>query len=252
MKTYAILVSIIVIGLILSLVSNAISSDHWTHPWILQLAAILVIGGGLGIIDKSLLFNDFLNKTRTLFKIHESATDLGLKEISRNAQDYPFSDFIKESKSLSIVMNDGRTWISSRLYDLSYRFNQKDKITEFFLPNPEGDFIRILAKKTNYTEKEQINKIIETKKRIIEEYVARGKKGILKIYYIPNYPTHSVFFGSTKAIITLYSIPRTRQAVPLFIFNNNNIDDSLYGFVQQDIKILRKESECVYNSGDIS
>ena len=147
MKTYAILVSFIVIGLALLLVNATILKDKWADTWIEQLAAVFVIGGGLGVIEKTLLLRDHFKQIRELFMVHESVTRLGLAEVVPDANHYSYSSIIRNSKDLSIVLNDGRSWLSARVFDFQHRFNQMGFQTELFVPDPGGEFVEYLQRK---------------------------------------------------------------------------------------------------------
>jgi len=248
MKIYAILVSFIVIGLGLSLLHTACPEGHWAATWLMHLAAVLVIGGGLGIIDKALLHRDHFRQTRELFMIHESTVQLGLEEIARDANHYSYASLIRESPSLSMVLNDGRTWISSKISDFAVRFTNHDFLTELFVPDPEGEFVTIIARKTGYDRDEQVAKIEQAKKRLIEEFTSKGKKGRLVIYHMPHFPTHSVFLGSDRAAVSMYGVSSGRRAVPLFAFRKLSCPDCLFADVRDDVEKLRAESVSVFDS----
>jgi len=248
MKTYAILISFVVVGLVLSLIAARCPQGLWVGSWLLQLAAVLVIGGGLGIIDKTLLHRDHFASTRQLFMIHESTVQLGLRYIARDVNQHSYAHIVRESPSLSIVLNDGRTWISAHITDMKTRFEKNDFVTEFFVPDPKGSFISIIAKKTGYTFEEQVAKIEQAKNRLLEEFDIGGQVGVLRIYHIPHFPTHSVFLGSEEAFVSQYGVSSGRRAVPLFVYTRVSDSNCLYADVQDDVAKLRAESKCVYDS----
>ncbi len=250
MKTYAILISFVVVGLVLSLTAIACPAGSWIGAWLLQLAGVLMIGGGLGIIDKTLLHRDTFENTRRLFMIHESTVQLGLKEIIRDANQYSYSRIVRESPSLSVVLNDGRTWVSAHITDIKSRFEKKEFVTELFVPDPNGSFAPIIAKKTGYTDADQVAKIEQAKSRLIEEFDIGGHVGTLRIYHIPHFPTHSVFLGSDEALVSQYGVSSGRRAVPLFAYCRLSDANCLYADVRDDVGKLRAESQCVYDSDD--
>lgn len=251
MKTYTILVSLIVIGLALSIISLKIPSEHWVSGWLMQLAAVCMIGGGLGVIDKTLLRKDHFNQTRDLFMIHESATELGLTKIESDANTYSYTRMIRESPNLIFVLNDGRTWICGRVVDFQHRFTQRGFMTELFVTDPQGEFVKLLGAKTGYSESEQQSKIEQAKKRMIGEFEAKGKVGLLKIYHVPFFITHSVFLASNEAVISLYGISSGRRSVPLFSCHRISRYPSLFADIEDDINKLRDESTCVYDSNNL-
>jgi len=248
MKIHAILITFVVAGLALSLIATTCPQGSWIGAWLLQLAAVLVIGGGIGIMDKTLLHRDHFDNTRKLFMIHESAVQLGLRDITRDANQYSYSRLIRKSPSLSIVLNDGRTWVSAHITDIKVRFENKEFVTEFFVPDPKGYFVSIIAKKTGYAVEDQIAKIEQAKNRLIEEFRIGGQLATLRIYHIPHFPTHSVFLGSDEALVSQYGVSSGRRAVPIFAYLRLSDNNCLYADVRDDVAKLRAESECVYDS----
>jgi len=246
MKTYAILISFVASGLVLMLIATWCA--EWAQVWLQQLAAVLLIGGGLGIIDKTLLHRDHFDNTRQLFLIHESTVQLGLTNITRDANQFMYGVLVRKSPSLSMVLNDGRTWISSHITDIKSRFEKKGFITELFVPDPRGSFISLIARKTGYSDEEQVSKIEQAKTRLIEEFKIAKCLGTLRIYHIPYFPTHSVFLGSDEALVSQYGVSSGRRAVPLFSYSRLSDSHCLYDDVKDDVDKLRMESECVYDS----
>jgi hypothetical protein len=248
MKTYAILVTCLLVGIFISFVSVVWVESESMKLFLREFASFLTIGGGLGILERALHRHDLFLQLRRLFLVHQSVDQYGISLIERDANHYDYAPIVRTSPYLAILLNDGRTWLSSRVLDMRHRFSKEGHVTEFFVPDPAGKFIDVIAQKTGYTREQQVEKIEQAKKRLIEEYVGSGKKGVLKIYHMPHFPTHSVFLGSEEAIMTTYGSSSGRRAVPVLVFKKIGNTDCLYEDIKDDISTLKKESACVYPS----
>jgi hypothetical protein len=109
--------TLIALGLALLLVNAHLSPSQWVSQWLGQVASAILISGVIGVIDRQVLFRDALSKVRLLFKLQESVVEAGLTNVESNANEHDYSELIRGSQKLTIVMNDGRTWIGSRIAD---------------------------------------------------------------------------------------------------------------------------------------
>ncbi|MFH1108541.1 MAG: hypothetical protein V1790_04985 [Planctomycetota bacterium] len=250
MKTYAIFVTLVAIGLFLLWQASGSPPTVPATVWLTQLASVVLIAGTFGIVDKALLNRDTFNRISKLFKIHESVEKTGLREIGSDANKFDYGPLIEASSTLSIVVNDGRTWVSDKITHLQVRLT-KNVTTELFLTDPESPVLPKLAEKTGYSVQEQKDKISQAMKRLTEEFESSGKKGKLKIYYLKYYATHAVFIGDDEVVITLYGISSGRKPVPAFVFSLRETGALMHKHVKEDVEKLRKESVCVYDCGPI-
>jgi hypothetical protein len=259
---YAILITLIFLGFFMIVLSstlapappapNAVVSppkwwDSWPK-WLETLGTTLLIVGSLGVIEKAVLSTEAKRELQKLFRLHESTDTLGLESLSTNAGNYDYKDLVETSPDLRIVMNDARTWVSSRIDQFQVRFANKHFVTEVYVVDPNGSFAPILAAKTGYDIGAQQNKIQEAVKRFIGEWESQGKNGVLKIYFLRYYPTHSIVIGAKKAVFTLYGISTGRRAVPTFEVHKTEYEHDLFTDMLADVEKLKSEATLHFDS----
>lgn len=245
MRIYVIASILIILGLSAISYKGSLSPGDALLPYLSDVSSALLVGGLL-----SLLFKVFQDKEsevtlRRLLRIHDSVDELGLREIMPEVQAYNYTDIINDSDHLSIVMNDGLRWIGNNTVTLQNRFS-KIVETEFFLIDPDSDFVSILASKTASTEDDLKRKIREAWHRIEDAWNKSSKKGTVRIYKLKTYPTKSMFITEDTLVETPYQTASGRATIPVFIYSKVARDDSPYQFALNDIRELRKE--CVLES----
>jgi hypothetical protein len=248
MKIYAILVTAIAVGLGLLLASSHLGETHWSHVWLHDLATVILISGVFGIVDKAILNHDEWERLSHLFGVHDSVQRTGLKQVAIDSTSFDYGPMIRDGSNLRIVLNDGRTWISDKITHLQERFKEKSE-TEFYLMNPANPVIPQLAEKTGYSKDEQRDKVRQAVKRLVEAFDQKEKQGVLRIYYLKYYPTHSIFMTDKEVVITLYGISHGRRPVPAFVFDKEHYGNFVYKHIEDDVKNIREESTCVFDSG---
>jgi hypothetical protein len=207
-----------------------------------------LIAGALGVIEKALLADDHLHRIRAIFRLHETTTALGLVEVSLNAGNYDYGDLIERSRKLTVIMNDGRTWVSSRIDQFQRRFSQRGFHTDVYLIDPNSPFCRIIAEKTGYSTDAQKNKIDEAVKRFKEEFEKAGRKGALRIHYLKYFPTHTIVLGDELAVFTLYGVSSGRRKVPTFTVSKTGASEDIYSTIASDVEHLVNESSLAFDS----
>jgi len=246
-KIYAILITAIAVGLGLLLWSSSVGETHWSHMWLHELATVILISGVFGLVDKAILTRDERDRLSHLFGVHESVQRTGLKQVEIDSTSFDYGPMIRAGGNLRIVLNDGRTWVSDKITHLQERFKEKGE-TEFYLMDPHSPVIPQLAKKTGYSDDEQRDKVKQAVRRLVEAFDQPEKKGSLKIYYLKYYPTHSIFMNDKEVVITLYGISHGRRPVPAFVFDKEHGGDFVYKHIEDDVKNIRTESKCVFDS----
>lgn len=259
-KIYSILLTIILAGLMCIVIAESVKAtraasqvaiQHWWDSWPVWLETFgttLLIAGALGLVEKAVLADDHFRRIREIFRLHESTSTLGLLEVSLNAGNYDYGELIEKSRTLTIVMNDGRTWVSGRIDQFQRRFSQDGLLTEVCLIDPDGQFCEIIAKKTDYTVEAQKNKINEAVRRFVEEFEKAGKKGRLKIHYLHYFPTHTVVIGDDTAVFTLYGISKGRRKVPTFLVSRTGLESDIFSTIKADVEALSREARIQYDS----
>lgn len=214
------------------------------------LVSSLTVASILGIVYEYFLREDIMkmndaSSDRVIEKLRVSnfSQDIGLSGVFPNANSYDYSDFLLSSREATIVMNDGRTWVSNHEADIEDRLSSKELITNFILINPTSPFLDSLAIKIGTSRKALSEKIIETTKTLKSHHNKNFNN--LKIFYHNNPTTFSLFFCEEKARIVTYPIARKSDKVPLFVFKNGD-EDFYYHSINRDIKTLLQSSSQVY------
>jgi len=246
MLQYIVFSVLLIVGILIVLIQEKLGSSNWAYPYLSQIASALLVGGTLSLLFKIFVDRDSYKKLTELFRIHDSIIRSGLKELHMDSKSYNYSDLIENSKEFTAVLNDGLRWVGKYSVVLGKRFGEKTT-TEFFLVNENGPFVAILASKVGTKEDSLKEKLRQSKKLIIDTYESSGKKGVLKIYAMKNFPTHAVFRGEEHVVLTPYQISSGRRSVPLYVYEKQH-GDSVAGDVIGDLEFLRTESECVYDS----
>lgn len=244
MRAYIIESILIILGLASIAYKGTLLVTDWRLPYLNDLSSALLVGGLLSLLFKIFQDRESEGILRRLLRIHDSVDELGLVQILPESQDYNFTEIIKDSDSLSIVMNDGLRWVGNNTVSLQNRFS-KTSNTEFFTVDPESSFIASLAAKTSITEEELRKKIHDTWKRIEECYDKSDRKGNLLIYAIKTYPTRSFFLSEHSLVETPYQTASGRANIPVFIYRNVARTDSPFSFAKTDIEALRSESQLI-------
>ncbi len=248
MKLYALFTSLAALGLAILFMNAELPTTPWSSLWTAQIASVLLIGGVFGLLDKAFLNRHLHPMVAALFGVHEASVKTGMVAAFRDSKDHDFSEMIRNSKSLKPVLNDGRTWVFSRITGFQRQFSERCD-TELFLVDPDGPALPILAAKTGYSVPEQKDKIRQTATRVREEFVIACSKGFLRIRQLRYYPTHSVFLGSDSVAITLYGISSGRRAVPLLLFQKGPRGESSYWDIYDDVEGMKGEGVCLFDSG---
>lgn len=247
LKYYIAELIIIIIALVVIIISYQLN-DGIIKSICGSISSALLVGGVWAIVQKHLISRDEENKLYKLFQIFSSIKESGLIDVMTDSKMYSFNDIIENSEHFYAIMNDGKRWIENNTPSLEIRFSKKDTKSEFYIVDPDSHFLKALANKTNYTEIELREKIDRAVASLKEAYERSSKKGDLKIFFLKNYPTHSLFYTDNRIIETPYQTSSGRSVVPLYIYeyieNKTSIGEHLY----KDLNNVREESKLIFDS----
>lgn len=248
MLQYIVFSVVFISGLLLTLVQAKLGATHYLYLYISQIASTLLVGGTVSILYK--VFVDRANdrQMQKYFKIHESILDTGLIEVLVDSKTHNYAPMITESTSLTIILNDGFRWLSTYSVEFTKRFSRSSSITEIFLVDPNGQFLPALAHKTDLLPQDLGKKIQQSVDFVMRTYNGSDKSGALKIYYLKNYPTQSIFCTEREVLITPYQTSSGRRTVPLYIYQNTKKEICVATEIIKDIEALRRESTTVFDS----
>lgn len=215
-------------------------------------ASVILICGVLGLLEEVISKKDRDGQLRELFGISTAIKESGLLDIKIDSQDYSYSQLLQDSDVFYTIMNDGLRWVNTYSTQLKKRFSNKSKVTEFFFVDPKGCFADALAQKTSRTRDSLKNKIEETVSLLSDLYCKQStKEGSLKIYYLKNYPTQSIFYTDNIIITTSYQTSCGRNTVPLFVYKYDKASTNIAKFLYNDLDNVRKESRLYFDSESI-
>ena len=254
MKKYLIgliIALLIVIGLGCYLVQSLIdakTSPTW-NTFFGNVGSAVLICGLLTLFQNLITkkFND--DNLRHLLGISTSIKHSRLKTIMTNCADYNYKDIITKSADFFAIMNDGLRWVGNNSPFLEKRFNRKNTETELYLVNPESDFCKALANKTSIRYEDLRIKIHQTVSLIEATYNKSEKKGQLRVYYLRNYPTQTLFYSEDRVIVTPYQTSSGRSIIPLYEYEYEDGDISIASHLFEDLKRVRKESILISENG---
>ncbi len=247
MIRYLIMSIILIVGLALPFFKTSLRIDQFMSSYIDQLSSALLIGGTLSFLFS--LFWDKVTKEDIFkhFAIRESILDTGLSQIYMDSKSFNYSEMISSQQELFIVLNDAQHWAGHYSNELTNRFSE-NKLTEFFIVDPNGSFLQCLAQKTDVSATSLKAKIESVIAFLQELYSASEKKGELNIYALKNYPTHSIYCGNQFVVITPYQVSSGRRVVPLYIYKYTKKKCGVAPDTLEDVSHLRNESKLIWST----
>jgi hypothetical protein len=242
------------VGLALMVVSikmeESNSADKLWTGLLNMLATTSLIGGVWTAINEFIIRREFIRindenaeKTVAFLMTNENEKRLGLQLVSIDSLSFDYAKLIEESTRLIVVMNDGRTWISTHSERLEKRLRDRGKTTVFAFLNPESAMVKIQARKEGLDEHSIQMKIAEAVQTINEMKSADSKVQILGHFL---YNTHTIYISDDYAIVTPYFISRARRSPPVYKYVDVG-DDCYYRKLVEDIDALLKDSKDISN-----
>lgn len=250
MKYYVIVITVIALGLGLFLIqSNFCSVNTFWYNAVGNIASATLIGGLLTMLQHVILKSGEEKNLMNLFQVSGAIRDSGLTNILTDCSEYNYSDLISNSDEFSVIMNDGQRWVGNNSPALEKRFNRKGKETEIFVVNPESDFCKALANKTDVELSQLKTKIEQTVVMLENTYQKSEKKGSLKIYYLKNYPTQTLFYTEDTVVVTPYQTSSGRNIIPLYEYHYKEGYYSIGNYLHNDLEKVRAESTLIFDNG---
>ena len=170
------------------------------------------------------------------------ANTIGIASFPKNGS-IEVLDF-KESNFFTIVMNDGKSFISQNASQLCARFEQDGKTTTFILLDAESEAAKLLCRANGKVDVNTYkNKIIQAIKEI-KDYSERYPKHNFEIYAYPEgYFRISIILTDTQALIGTYRNSPGKRKIPLHILISKYGDE--FSAIKEDVKQLKNLSERV-------
>lgn len=250
---YTLFITLIALGLILFLLQAlfCVSNSFWYNA-VGNIASALLVGGTISLLFEIFMREENEKKIHRLFGIAISIKESGLENIYTDSSKYDYTNIIIESETFSAIMNDGLRWVGNNSSRLEKRFNKNNTSTEFYFVNPDSDFCKALASKTSVELYNLKSKIHQTVELLKSTYERSHKKGSLKIYFLKNYPTQSLFYTEKKVIVTPYQTSGGRSTIPLYEYSFVTQTESIGAHLDSDLQRVRNESHKIWDSTEQS
>ena len=236
--------------------------EVWATNILQELASVLIISGAISAISEFFTRNDYLTeiygiekRLRASFFTSENLSRLGnfgIVDCCPDAGRYNYSKFIKDSDTLIVCVNDGRSWLSSNIHPLREHMMKPNSKTIFIMLNPNGRYIPILADKIGLKVNYQTEKIKDTCNQLIDVYkrLPRPTNASISIYWIDLPIVNTIYFSDSLAIIGSFNTSRPRGPMTLLLIANLEDKDTYYHFVKEDLQRLIKDPQtiCVFSA----
>ncbi|WP_333591456.1 hypothetical protein [Brevundimonas sp.] len=228
-----------IVGLLMLLASGRLEDVFW-KGFLSSLASVLLISGLTSFLYEFFVRSEFidiikneLNSINDRLNLNRGEDDVGLVRVDSDSGHYDFSKILESDGDISIVLNDGRTWISTRSEPLKARFTRPAKTT-FILLDPSSEGVALMAKKQGTSAPAIKHKIAEAI-RMIKEYGGNSDKVTIVGHDLFN--PYSLFISSELAVITPYFASKGRRPVPAFFFEKG-VSRKYYDELSDDLSIL--------------
>lgn len=245
MREYIVFSVIAIFGLLCIVLSQALTTGSKLIPFLDAVASTLLMGGVLGILYKKFVDGHHYKEIKRLLRVHDSVDDAGLLEFHPKVNEFNYAEIINNSEDLTIVVNDGLSWIKHYASDLRKRFNKKTK-TVFFNLDPESEFIAAFAHKVNYTPEDYKSKLDTAKVELLKLYDESNKNGKLEIHLLRNFPTHSLYLTEKRLIITPYQMSSKRLNIPVFVYDAEDKTKHVYRDISEDLTHCFSEGRKIF------
>jgi hypothetical protein len=222
-----------------------------------ELSTLFILGGALHVLYELYLRDDFMRindentgivvrtvrETRVALleklQLAQQADDIGLAETRSDASTFDFGALLETSRTLTIVVNDGRTWVSNNADRLRKRFRDGANATDIILLHPSSPMMQVLARKEGSNQAALQHKVAETIKMLKQ---LKETDTNLRIHGHHLFNPHSVFLGEDYVIVSPYFHSRGRRTVPAYRFRRQEAE-CYYKEIAADVQALLLDAE---------
>lgn len=212
--------------------------DEVLYLFILTIGVSFLCTSLMSLID-GFFGNNMDEIAEGYFKVIKNCHEYGLYGIYENfplKDEEILRDFVN-SKSLYIVMNDSKAFISGNIQLFKKRVEIAENKTYFILQDyNRSDIMEALERKNGHEKGYYTNKIRDVIKYDIEN-LKKDKNESHEIISIlnQNYNTLSIVLSDNYAMVSIYRVSSGKNAVPHFVFAKGA---SEFEFVKKDVDKL--------------
>jgi hypothetical protein len=218
---------------------------------LIVVSATFVVGVGLGMVVLQLArrvstfeswLREFSEDLRgTLgeeLRLAGTAEGVGLDSISTDSSTFDYSELFNDTGDLSIVLNDGRTWLSVHRDRLRRRLLRSGCRTSIYLIHPDSKMVEVLARKGSVETSIIQGRIAESVQLVKECVSGNGHVEVLGHFLFNPF---SLVLGPSGAVVTPYFLSRGGRMTPSFLFAPRPQGDGMYEALLVDVEGLRKD-----------
>jgi hypothetical protein len=242
-------------GLVLSLMLLVVAQNLdpqrvqpvWLKSLLEQIASTIMVAATVGLLFEWLTRKEIMtmmDETRKSISAQvrtlRSLEELGLVDAYLDASTYSYHDLILSSHELTVVLNDGRSWVGRNVEHLRTRLLIPNYRTTFVFQHPESEMLEeVLSKKCAQPADFLRQKILDTIRELRSIEKAEGHD--LKIMGHFFFNVHSLFITEEYLIMTPYYISPGRNTVAAYFFEKRG-QSSQYQRIYNDIQQLIRVS----------
>lgn len=255
----------VIIGLVLLILGGVSlwysTSDRWSdasRQVAGQLTSVLLISGMWTLVQEYFVRGEFEEQKRGLVdridNLHQlslKAQNVGLVDVVADSRTRSKSEILETARHLTVLMNDGRTFVNSNLFSFRRRFSRPETTTRYLVVHPNSEFLPILAHKVGEPPEEIQKRILQACKLLTDEHgrIPQPARGKLEIYG-HNMPTNfAALLTDETLIMILYTTASGRTHVPLFEFQPKGVDMPYEHFKRDLEALIADRSELLYSNG---
>lgn len=152
-------------------------------------------------------------------------------------------DFL-ESKEITLIMNDGKKFVTNHIDLFKKRFTENQKSTNFIFLNPlQKDSISVLTRKNGHEKAPEyyVDKIKNYSDEL-KEYLKEFKNHKIYVGYHNFFTTMGILLTDNYAMISLYRISPGKDVVPNLVFEKNGRELSEYNKIKEDVARVLQQS----------
>ncbi len=161
----------------------------------------------------------------------------GLLEIRESFQGLKYDELILGSSELTVILNDGRSWVPSHRELLRRRFSDTSKVTRFCFIHPESPYLPFLVAKNDKDLSDEIAEIIRSIEVLTQ---ARSAGTNLEIRGHMRPTPYCAYMNESEIWINPYFFAEA-GALPVLRFRKG--PKSLYASYRTDIEGLLQRAE---------
>lgn len=164
--------------------------------------------------------------------------------ITRNVElNSRVEDRLRTASQLTIVLNDGRTWVSWLQGPLKKRLADTDKRTRFVLLDPGSSVVEAQARKEGRKAQQVIDKIDTTVASLRDWSEASNASDRLEIWFQDLFNPHTVWLDEEGVVVALYNYtPGFADTIAFSFSNAMEAEQSVYRLFADDVEALLRSS----------